>query len=174
MSNEYILMTQRLYDKRKLFFCTWYFPTCLSLQRTHLFQSFELIVLNQYFYLTSDDFQFAGRQRRFGQGVFLLFGCHSGDTAVLEGFCTPDHYSQVLCELGVSLGPLQLVPLLLLHPYPSTEVYLEIGQEWNRTVNTTFQYVHLHHLLQVELLCKHCLCQRKWLVQCSVDMKKFS
>lgn len=74
--------------------------------------------------LTSDDFQLAGRQRRLGQGVFLLFGGDSGDATVLQGFRAPDHYGQVLGELGVSLGPLQLVPLLLLHPDASAQVHL--------------------------------------------------
>lgn len=85
-------------------------------------------------FLTSDDFQLAGRQWRLGQGIFLLFGGHSSYTTVLEGFCAPDHYSEVLRELGVSLGTLQLVPLLLLHPDPSTKVYLQRGQAENHAM----------------------------------------
>lgn len=75
-------------------------------------------------HVTSDDLQLAGRQRRLGQGVFLLLGGHSCHAAVLEGFRAPDHHGEVFGELGVALGALQLVPLLLLHPNPSAEVHL--------------------------------------------------
>lgn len=77
--------------------------------------------------LTSDDLQLAGGQRGLGQSVFLLLGGHSSDATVLERFRAPDHDGQVLGELGVSLGSLQLVPLLLLHPDPPTEVHLHRG-----------------------------------------------
>lgn len=75
--------------------------------------------------VTSDDLQLAGGQRRLGQGVLLLLGGHSGHAAVLEGFRAPDHHGEVLGELGVPLGALQLVPLLLLHPDPSAKVHLQ-------------------------------------------------
>lgn len=76
-------------------------------------------------YLTSDYFQLTGWQWWFGQSIFLLFCCNSCDTAILKSFSAPDHYSKVLCELGVSLGPLQLVPLLFFYPDPTTEMYLK-------------------------------------------------
>lgn len=76
--------------------------------------------------LTSDDFQLAGRQWRFGQSVFLLFGGDSCDASVFEGLGAPDHHSQVFCELWVSLGPLELVPLLFFYPNPSTKMNLQM------------------------------------------------
>lgn len=84
-------------------------------------------------HVTSDDLQLAGRQRRLGQSVLLLLGGHSGYAAVLEGFRAPDHHGEVLGELGVALGALQLVPLLLLHPNSSAQVHLS-GKDQGRTL----------------------------------------
>lgn len=115
-------------------FCTWCFPQLVSFYKRsfktpiHLSHCLDFTDLSRN--LTSDDFQLTGWQWRFGQSIFLLFGGHSCDTTVFEGFCAPDHYSQVLCELGVSLGSLQLVPLLLLYPNTTTEVYLQRGEAW--------------------------------------------
>lgn len=74
---------------------------------------------------TSDYFELAWGEWGLGEGIFLLFGGHTSDTPVLEGLSAPDHDGQVLGELGISLCPLELVPLLFLHPDAPAQVHLQ-------------------------------------------------